>query len=290
MFEKILAPTDFSAPAELALRHARALAERHGSSIELLTAVHGSEIWLADGPIPVPGDYLADAQRQALRDLEGLAAPLHAKGIDTGCRVVEDRPESAIRSAALEIGADLIVMGTHGRTGIAHAVMGSVAERALREAPCPVLTIRGDGPEPRPVRTIAAATDFSADAGHALGWAGELAESCGADLVLVHAVSMPFGVGALEVAVPDPAQSAAEAAAREALEQQRGELGDLVSELVVDSGPADAIILSAARRFSCDLIVVGSRGRTGLAHVVLGSTAERVVRTAPIPVATVKLP
>jgi nucleotide-binding universal stress UspA family protein len=91
-----------------------------------------------------------------------------------------------------------------------------------------------------------------------------------------------------EVAVPDPAQSAAETAAREKLTGLGDEFRSIVSELVVDSGPPDRIVLAAAQRFRCDLIVVGTRGRSGLSHVLLGSTAERIVRTSPVPVVSLR--
>lgn len=290
MLERILVPTDFSEPAALALRHGTEMAREHGAALELMTAIHVPEVWLADGAMPLPEDYLSSACDRAAHDLELLAQVPRAEGVQTTCRVLSERAEDAICAVAAESGADLIAMGTQGRTGIAHAVMGSVTERVLRQAPCPVLTIRGDGCEPRRIRTILAAVDFSTEARFALDWATSLAEDEGADLVLAHAVSLPFGVGAQEVAMPDPAQSGAEAAARESLESLREELGDLVSELIVDSGPADGIIVAAANRMKADLIVTGTRGRTGLGHVILGSTAERVVRTAPVPVVVVKLP
>jgi nucleotide-binding universal stress UspA family protein len=288
MFSKILVPTDFSEPAALALRHACALAKRDAARLELFTSVFVPAVWLAQGAAPIPDDYIEHAARRAGEDLEALAEALRAEGISVRCRVSREPPARAICLAAEEDAADLVVMGTHGRTGIAHAALGSVAERTLRHCPCPVMSIRGDGPEPGPIRTILVATDFSTEARAALDWAGELAGAHSADLVIAHAVPMPFGVGMDEVAVPDPAQSAAETAAREKLTGLGDEFRSIVSELVVDSGPPDRIVLAAAQRFRCDLIVVGTRGRSGLSHVLLGSTAERIVRTSPVPVVSLR--
>ena len=110
MLERILLATDFSEPAALALRHARALAQRYGSEIELLTAIHAHEISLAPGPLPFPEPYLTHAWDLASHDLEMLAEPLRSDGLSAKVRVLRQRPDEAIREAALEIGANLIVI------------------------------------------------------------------------------------------------------------------------------------------------------------------------------------
>ena len=145
-----------------------------------------------------------------------------------------------------------------------------------------------------PFARILVPTDFSELSGVALEFGQELAERCGASLHLLHVIEDPFAAGAIpsEVYVPDvPALRAAlvtEAETRLAgllPESVRAEVR-LTSEVQVGS-PASTICEVAART-PCDLIVMGTHGRSGVAHLFLGSVAERVVRTAPCPVLTVR--
>jgi universal stress protein A len=142
---RILVPTDFSATADAALDYARALAGRVGASLRVLHVLDdqfligsfAGEVYVPE--VPNVQEALRDAaerllsQRITPRDREQLA-------VET--RIVVGRPFRAIVDEALAMDADLIVMGTHGRTGIQHLLLGSVAERIVRTAPCPVLTVR----------------------------------------------------------------------------------------------------------------------------------------------------
>jgi nucleotide-binding universal stress UspA family protein len=292
MIRRILVPVDFSDSSALALRHAREWARLFDAELHLLTAAFIAPVWTAEGTAPIPQEYHDSIRKQASADLEELARPLREAGLRVSCGVSSDHPASAIRAAAESWSADLIAMGTHGRTGIAHAVLGSIAERTVRHAKVAVLTARADAIEPRPIRTILVPTDFSPDARAALDWAAALARHAGARLALVHAVAPPLWLGQEELAVDSvqAAQWAAEQAARSKLDRLAQELGGLVSGVSVEVGPPDVAVLDAARRAGADLIALGTRGRSGLAHVLLGSTAERVVRRAPVPVVVAKAP
>jgi nucleotide-binding universal stress UspA family protein len=139
---RILVPTDFSVDADAAVRYALELARPFGARVHLLHVVDdpfaagmwSSEIYAAD----VAG-LLADLKRDAGARLDRSVPPDAAH---VSREVRGGNPTRQILDAARDHGADLIVMGTHGRTGIAHVVMGSVAERVLRHAPCPVLSLR----------------------------------------------------------------------------------------------------------------------------------------------------
>jgi nucleotide-binding universal stress UspA family protein len=145
MFTRILVPTDFSETSDAALAHARVLARTFGASLHLL---HVVEDQLVTGPLgsemyvpTTPGMH--DLQlAEAVRDLEqGLTADDRGRLRATSAAIVGTAARTIAEYAA-DNGYDLIVMGTHGRSGLAHMVMGSVAEHVVRSAPCPVLTVR----------------------------------------------------------------------------------------------------------------------------------------------------
>ena len=141
----ILVPVDFSPHAEHAFTYATTLAERFGAKLALLYVVDdsfvtggwSSEIYVSNVPELIE-NLIADADRR----LATLKASAAALGLTAETAVIRGRPAPAIVEHAKSGGFDLIVMGTHGRTGVSHVVMGSVAERVLRKAPCPVLTVR----------------------------------------------------------------------------------------------------------------------------------------------------
>ena len=145
---RILVPVDFSAHSDSALRYAATLAGQVGASVELLHVVDDftfgaySEIYVPNIP-----DMTQEAINTALERLKTIEAAVFPHGADVESVVYAGRPASTIIDHAAEGRFDLIVMGTHGRTGLSHLLMGSVAEHVVRTAGCPVLTIRGTAPE-----------------------------------------------------------------------------------------------------------------------------------------------
>jgi nucleotide-binding universal stress UspA family protein len=145
MFTHILVPTDFSEASDAALEYARAVAARFGSTLHLLHVVEapfvtgpmGTEVFITESPA-VQAELFEEAQvRLAARVTE------HDKGrFHTTTEIVSGTTARTILGYASERGINLIVMGTHGRSGMAHLLMGSVAEKIVRNAPCPVLTVR----------------------------------------------------------------------------------------------------------------------------------------------------
>jgi|SRR5688572_3977105 len=128
---RILVPTDFSPLSTLAIEHAIALASVCLASIHLMHVQADAR------------GHVADAERR----LAGLASRCHAEAIVVTTQVCAGQPATAIVRTAADRAVDLIVIGTHGRQGVAHLMLGSVAEHVVRTAPCPVLTVRGLVPE-----------------------------------------------------------------------------------------------------------------------------------------------
>ncbi len=150
--KKILAPTDFSPHSERALRYACRLAERLGSELHLLHVL--SEI-IAAGPDPLlipslPPEFYTENESRARVTLRGLLKPEWGVPPSVITAVQWGGPVEAIVDYAQDQEIDLIVIATHGRTGLSHVLLGSVAERIVREAPCPVLTIRDRHQTPPP--------------------------------------------------------------------------------------------------------------------------------------------
>jgi nucleotide-binding universal stress UspA family protein len=144
--KSILAPTDFSSHSERAVRYACRLAERLGSTLHLLHVL--SEI-LPAGPDPLlmpvmPAQFYKENEDRARDTLGRLLDPAWGKPGSVVTAVRWGSPVESIVSYALEHRIDLIIIATHGRTGLSHVLLGSVAEHIVRESPCPVLTIRDD--------------------------------------------------------------------------------------------------------------------------------------------------
>jgi nucleotide-binding universal stress UspA family protein len=286
----ILVPHDFSAHSDTALRRAVNLAKTTKGRIHLLHAY----AWPVRGVMPydmaVPAGVWDAIRQGTLEKLEELRADLEKQGVEATAEVNSHLPVEAITSTATKLPADLIVMGTRGLTGFKHVVLGSVAERTVRLASCPVLTVKEDD-KAEATRRIVVATDFSGPGEHARDEGVALAKQLGAEVHLVHAFDIPLAmVTPYEVTVPDGLIHEAREAARKKLESA---LEAIRKQGVKATGhlaevPAAPAIAQVAGEVKADLVVIGTHGRTGLKHVLLGSVAERTLRLAPCAVLTVK--
>jgi nucleotide-binding universal stress UspA family protein len=288
MFNRILVPTDFSKPSDAALAHARRLADSMGAVLHVMHVVDNLFLRAVLGD---PRDY----ETAALRQLQDQV-PSEDRGATTVLSVERsDEPAAEITSYARTHNIELIVMGTHGRGRVAHLLLGSVAEKVARTAPCPVLTMHDEPtlPELGGLR-ILVPTDFSPSSDAALGCAKRLAAKLGGSIRLLHVVEYP-AIGASfgsELCVPAPAEVREEQAKNARTELSRRILADSRSRIQTTSdvvyGPAGMMIAAYAGDSSFNMIVMGTRGRSGLTHLLMGSIAESVIRTARCPVLTVK--
>lgn len=146
MPSRILVPTDFSDAADAAFEYAAALAEKLGAALDLLHVVEDpyftSGVFSAERWVPTPPAMREELLTNAQEQLRARVNRLEQKGVQRTMKVYTGPAAKAITEYAAEHAIDLIVMGTHGRGGMANLLLGSVAERVVRTAPCPVLTVR----------------------------------------------------------------------------------------------------------------------------------------------------
>src|SRR5262245_41714888 len=182
----VLCPTDFPEFSARALRHAATIARAQDSQ---LTVVHVSP-WSAPvggGVPPAMVQLLGPAARQKLVDrLQAFVEPARMTGLSPRTILLEGDPAREIRRLAEALSADMLVLGTHGRSGLARFVRGSVAEELLRRSPCPVLTVCHAERAETPLERILCATDLRSPAGEEVAHAASIAAGCGAELTVLH--------------------------------------------------------------------------------------------------------
>ncbi len=297
----ILVPTDFSPSAEAALDHAVSLADRFGATLHLLHVVHETNTDLYGlGDAEVHIDRLRkEAESTAQDRLAELAPDMAAREVHTAvARHPDGDVVGAIEEYVRESAIDLVVMGTHGRRGLGRLVLGSVANRLVRRGVAPVLTVRkrhkdAMASDPVAYDSILAPIDFSDHSKRALRLSKEVAAQYGAIQYLLFVAEkrvLPTfsdtgipGVGVVEM---DPEIVAN---AEQALDELDASVGgpEVDSAYHVEEGDVAQTIVDFAEARETDLIVMATRGLTGIDRFVLGSNTERVMRTAPCPVLTV---
>ena len=143
-YKRILCPVDFSEYSNAAVEEAADLAKAIGAELTLLHAFQNpAYVMPMQGYVGLGADFLGKLRQQLEDEVVAQSRPVRERGVAVKTEVVEGVPYKVIVDHAKEAQSDLIVMGTHGRTGLAHALTGSVAERVVRLAHCPVLVTRG---------------------------------------------------------------------------------------------------------------------------------------------------
>ena len=298
--QRLLYPTDFSACSEQALSHALFLARAFDAELHVVHVVPVAPAYPMAGVAAEDSedlDEMMERAREMVRDHK----------LDDGSLDVEvavERGEGigeSILGYASEHDVDLIALGTHGRRGVRRFFIGSEAEEVIRGSECPVLAVRkrDDAPPALPqkarVDRIVAPVDLSTHSRTALAHAAALARKYDADLTLLHVVEpMPdYNLsGTLQAADPPSVPSADRVE-----DDVRDAIDALLDEVDLDAGrvqvaiehgrPAPSIVDYAAAE-DADLLVLASHGRTGLQRFLMGSVAEKVMRSAPCPLFVVK--
>jgi nucleotide-binding universal stress UspA family protein len=295
----VLVATDFSKTADAAVERARALAKSRGARL-VLTHVMGLAPFAAGGPPPVaaiPPDLEQAVRDAADRRLARIAEACEKDGIEVETALETGEPAHCIVELAKNVEADLVVMGTRGLSGLRHLILGSTAEAVVRTAACPVLTVHEDDRgRLDPPRTLLVASDFSPESAHAAHEGATLFagtdSSAKTRIVLLHIHHWPMLVepllGDIEMVpvdfdeIVEPLTEDLEPAA-ERLRQAGFEVDCRVRE-----GDPAAVITEMAESEGADVVVMGTHGHSGLKHLLLGSTAQRVVQHAPCAVLTVR--
>jgi nucleotide-binding universal stress UspA family protein len=294
--ERILVPLDFSPASTEALDHAVWLAKQFRAAIHL---VH---VYPPDEASSVPGaGHLMLQSAEAIERLNEELTGIHRKHVPTyrpeNCHVCTGQPYQEIVRLAREIDADLIALATRGHSGLKHLLLGSTAERVVRNAPCPVLVVRKGKQKSKEaskqfaIRTILVPVDFSTCSLAGLEYAASLAKRLNATLRLFH-VTYPYTnyviadrAGARFSGLADAVEETARIE-MDALKQMDFLRGVPV-QTEIRAGHAVEEICNAASQPEIDLIVTSTHGRTGLKHALIGSVAEHVVRYAECPVMVV---
>jgi nucleotide-binding universal stress UspA family protein len=294
---QILCPTDFSTPSARAFEHALVLAEWYRAPVTVLHVLPEPVVAAPALPYGFTPALVDGSLRDAVQaDLASLVGPANRAGLHALGELRDGNPATETVRVAQELHADLIVMGTHGRTGFQRWVLGSVAETVLRRAPCPVLTVpprAGEDPDPMFFKRIVCATDFSPASEAAVRYATALAAEADAALLLVHVLDRPGSGSRPEPGIggnghtPD-FECAARAQLGRAVPPEAREWCRV--QEVVACGKAAPEILRLAADHQAGLIVMGVHGRSVLDLMAFGSVTHQVVREAACPVLTVRTP
>jgi len=296
LITRILFATDFSQWARRAEDYACALACSWKASLTVLSVAEFPPGLNPD--YPVNHQYLADLLKTASSQLVDLKGRAERQGIAVTTRVATGIPSEEVITAARAEDSDLIVVGTRGKTGLAHVLLGSTAERVTRGAPCPVLTVRmepadneGESTLSRPVtlERILVPVDFSDCSLDAFEYAVEVAQQAKASVMLLHVLEpvsygLDFDLGHIRT------REDVRASWTKRLEELASSLRhpDVAVDVQLRGGfPSDSII-DSVQTLPCDLIVMGTHGRRGISHALSGSVAEAVLRKARCPVVAVR--
>ncbi len=297
MFQKLLVPLDGSPFSARALPVATALARRTGASLHLVTVLDpAAYVPFVPGEVLMPvldTDALAARREADEAAIAAEAARLAASGRTVTGALLEGTVVETLAEHASRIGADLVVMTTHGRSGLGRLWLGSVATSFLHRAPCPVFLVRpsdsaapGDA-SPLPTGPLLLPVDGSAFGESVVRHATAFAEAIGVPIALFtvaipNAIPMaPFGTETLLAEEGDLARQ--EKAAAERLQALASELPAGTSTDVVTDMTAARAIIEKADAIGAGVIAMATHGRTGIARLVMGSCSDTVLRGATQP-------
>jgi nucleotide-binding universal stress UspA family protein len=287
MFDQILFPVDDSEQTAAATDHALAIAAEHDATLHVLNVADTNQLSLAR----VQGDVVDALMTEGERAVEETASRARQHGVTTVTEVIQGQPYATIVNYAADRDIDLVVMPTHGRQKLERFLMGSTTERVLRRSEVPVLTVRPDTdsiPE-YPYDSVLVATDGSDAAGAATEVSIDLAMHAGSAL---HALSIVAISGLGDDVLADEGFTAVEEEAQEVVDdaiERADESGVVESTGAVEHGISIyEEVISYVEDNDVSAIVVGTQGRSGVERYLLGSVAEYLVRTAPVPVLTVQ--
>lgn len=286
----IVVPVDLSEPSLGALRVAASLAKKMKRSIDAVFAVNATRVLAGNVRHPqaqsLVGELSAAAKNALLESLASLDKSLDVRGV-----VREGGAAEVIEAYVQERDASLLVMGTHGRTGVGRWVLGSVAERIIRTVDTPTLVVPGQY-EGVPGGPVLVAYDFSKTAERALVKAHELATTLERQLHVVHAYADPWAerrayrdAKGQRTEIEDIRETALAVGMEHLLTEAVASVlgGSEQVQTTVRKGVASSEIIAHANEVGAAIVTLGSTGRAGVERALIGSTAQQVLRTAGRP-------
>jgi nucleotide-binding universal stress UspA family protein len=281
-FRKILCPVDFFPGSLHAFDYALKLAKNYDAAVVALHVIEPVIPTVYEPAFSVP-DLTESLQRESKRLLKELGAKAAKAGVPLNTEVKLGDINTEIRAAVDKTKADLVVVGTHGSKGFERWLLGSVTEKLMRHCPVPLLVIGGRTKAkatPPEIGSILVTTDFSEGTADALKHAFSIAQECQAKIDLLHVVDEHM------VEAPSSVKE-------EVIDGVRKKLDRLVpntakpwceTNTTVGTGTPYKVILKTAKKDKVGLIVMNVHGKGMLDRVLVGSTAERVLRGAECPV------
>ncbi|MFN3681502.1 MAG: universal stress protein [Nitrospira sp.] len=297
--ERILLATDFSGPAERAEAYACVLAERWGAKLTVLTVLEFDPGLSLESPVVQM--YLGEMSKQAQSALETVRMRIAGRGIAVETQMGRGIPSKAIVAAAEAQHTDCLVVGSSGKSGLEHVLLGSTAERVIRTAPCPVLAVppkrehlQGNTEQAvamRPsLKKMLIPVDFSDCSLDALEYGVVMARAMCASMTLLHVLE-PVFYGLDFTLVSSHGRQRRDVIERRLADTAQAIRAAGVScDFMVRGGLPNDSILEVARSLPADWLVMGTHGRRGLAHALYGSVVEFVLRQSPCPILTVRSP
>lgn len=293
--ESILVPTDGSEGARIGARRGINLAATTGADLHILSVVNDREIEPSLRTLN-PTDWtereeLLEKESERAVDTVARLARTHLSGRVTTA-VEWGLPFRTISDYADTHDVDLIVIGTHGRTGLERVLLGSVAEKTLRTASVPVVAVPPNADvaelDDATYENVLLPTDGSEGAEVAVDWGLALANVYDATVHTVYSINTSRFAGIEEMAeIHDALEETGRDALKTVRERARAAGASIVGN--IGSGPAARMILSYSEEHDIDLIVMGTHGRSGVKRYLLGSVTEAVVRNADVPVCCVPM-
>lgn len=291
--ERILCPIDFSDTSRHALTHAAAIAHWYDARLTLLY------VFVNLPALDLPPMVLEDSDRERLLDQMREFAACVPREVKVDCQLQEERlVHDAILAQADVTQADLLVLGTHGRSGFQHLVLGSVTENVMRKAKCPTLIVPPRAPDVAPdarveFHRIVCPVDFSDGSIAALEYAINLAEEADGQLTVLHVAELPSALIQESEVIKEELRRMGDAA----ITHIKHRLTNLIPEnakgyceidtAVVEGSPYREILCRANQK-KADLIVMGVHGRGALDLLLFGSTTHQVIRASTCPVLIVR--
>ncbi|MEZ5988677.1 MAG: universal stress protein [Planctomycetota bacterium] len=285
MFRKLLVPLDFAQPSLHALELAKGLLPE-GGTLRLLYVLDEAAV------VPMHGVFdLSRVESRAAEEIEKLADGIRAGGVTVETSLRRGHVANEIAAEVAGWGAEALIVGSHGRKGLTRLLMGSTAERLVRESEVPIGVVKG---EPGPVRSIALASDFSdssqpafevfCDYAKGLGVPGHLLHALDEDAWMLQAsmiaTSVPLDLGPVEQKARDDLAALA----------ARAKAAGVTCEAELLEGSPWELIEDYTRKHDVGMLVLGTHGYRGYERFVLGSVAQKLLRTVSAPVLVVPAP